>query len=114
MPTYIAQISAWARTATASPCARRSRSAPPAICRSSTLTRLAIAALAGQIPSCKLRTLWSTRIKAVGYKKSLSIDAADALIDFETAKPAPAGRDIRATVKALAAHPVDYEGRELS
>jgi hypothetical protein len=26
-------------------------------------------------------------MKAVGYKKSLPIDAADALIDFETAKP---------------------------
>ena len=33
-------------------------------------------------------------MKAVGYKKSLPIDAADALIDFETAKPAPKGRDI--------------------
>ena len=30
-------------------------------------------------------------MKAVGYKKSLPIDAADALIDFETVKPQPAG-----------------------
>ena len=33
-------------------------------------------------------------MKAVGYKKSLPIDAADALVDFETAKPEPRGRDI--------------------
>ncbi len=30
-------------------------------------------------------------MKAVGYKKSLPIDAADPLIDFETAKPEPKG-----------------------
>ena len=34
-------------------------------------------------------------MKAVGYQKSLPTDAADALIDFETVKPQPAGRDIR-------------------
>ena len=31
----------------------------------------------------------TTGMKAVGYKKSLPIEAADALIDFETAKPEP-------------------------
>ncbi len=51
-------------------------------------------------------------MKAVGYKKSLPIDAADALIDFETAKPAPAGRDIRVAVKAISANPVDYKVRK--
>jgi hypothetical protein len=30
-------------------------------------------------------------MKAIGYKKSLPIEAADALIDFETAKPEPRG-----------------------
>ena len=30
-------------------------------------------------------------MKAVGYKKSLPIEDADALIDFETAKPEPEG-----------------------
>ena len=51
-------------------------------------------------------------MKAVGYKKSLPIDAADALIDFETAKPEPRGRDIRVAVKAISANPVDYKVRK--
>src|SRR3981189_926555 len=52
------------------------------------------------------------QMKAVGYKKSLPIDAADALIDFETAKPEPAGHDIRVAVKAISANPVDYKVRK--
>jgi zinc-binding alcohol dehydrogenase family protein len=51
-------------------------------------------------------------MKAVGYKKSLSIDAADALIDFEAPKPEPIGRDIRVAVKAISANPVDYKVRK--
>ena len=51
-------------------------------------------------------------MKAVGYKKSLPVDAADALIDFETAKPEPRGRDIRVAVKAISANPVDYKVRK--
>jgi zinc-binding alcohol dehydrogenase family protein len=51
-------------------------------------------------------------MKAVGYKKSLPIDAADALIDFETAKPQPTGRDIRVAVKAISVNPVDYKVRK--
>jgi zinc-binding alcohol dehydrogenase family protein len=51
-------------------------------------------------------------MKAVGYKKSLPIDAADALIDFEASKPDPTGRDIRVTVKAISANPVDYKVRK--
>src|SRR5271169_1243390 len=52
------------------------------------------------------------QMKAVGYKKSLPIDAAEALIDFEAAKPEPKGRDIRVAVKAIAANPVDYKVRK--
>jgi NADPH2:quinone reductase len=52
------------------------------------------------------------QMKAVGYKKSLPIDAADALIDFETAKPEVRGRDIRVAVKAISANPVDYKVRK--
>jgi NADPH2:quinone reductase len=52
------------------------------------------------------------QMKAIGYKKSLPIDAADALIDFETAKPEPKGRDIRVAVKAISANPVDYKVRK--
>src|SRR5258708_934252 len=51
-------------------------------------------------------------MKAAGYKKSLPIDAADALIDFETAKPEPKGRDIRVAVKAISVNPVDYKVRK--
>jgi NADPH2:quinone reductase len=51
-------------------------------------------------------------MKAVGYRKSLPVDAADALIDFETAKPEPVGRDIRVAVKAISANPVDYKVRK--
>jgi zinc-binding alcohol dehydrogenase family protein len=51
-------------------------------------------------------------MKAVGYRKSLPIDAADALIDFETASEAPRGRDIRVAVKAISANPVDYKVRK--
>jgi len=51
-------------------------------------------------------------MKAVGYKKSLSVDDADSLIDFEVAKPEPRGRDIRVAVKAISANPVDYKVRK--
>ena len=51
-------------------------------------------------------------MKAVGYKKSLSIEAPDALIDFETAKLEPKGRDIRVAVRAISANPVDYKVRK--
>lgn len=51
-------------------------------------------------------------MKAVGYKKSLPIDAPDALVDFETAKPEPKGRDIRVAVKAISVNPVDTKVRK--
>jgi zinc-binding alcohol dehydrogenase family protein len=54
----------------------------------------------------------TTNMKAIGYKKSLPIEAPEALIDFETAKPEPRGRDIRVAVKAISANPVDYKVRK--
>jgi zinc-binding alcohol dehydrogenase family protein len=51
-------------------------------------------------------------MKAVGYKKSLPIEDADSLIDFETAKPEAKGRDILVAVKAISANPVDYKVRK--
>ncbi|RTL50201.1 MAG: zinc-binding alcohol dehydrogenase family protein [Bradyrhizobiaceae bacterium] len=51
-------------------------------------------------------------MKAVGYKKSLPIDAADSLVDFEAAKPEPKGRDIRVAVKAISVNPVDAKVRK--
>src|SRR5258707_15522440 len=51
-------------------------------------------------------------MKAVGYKKSLPIDAGDALIDFEAPEPEPTGRDIRVAVKAISVNPADYKMRK--
>jgi zinc-binding alcohol dehydrogenase family protein len=51
-------------------------------------------------------------MKAIGYKKSLPINEAESLIDFETAKPQPKGRDILVAVKAISANPVDYKVRK--
>src|SRR6201999_3663335 len=51
-------------------------------------------------------------MKAVGYQKSLPIDAAEALFDFEAPKPEPRGHDIRVAVKAISANPVDYKVRK--
>ena len=44
-------------------------------------------------------------MKAVGYKKSLPIEDAQSLFDFEAAKPEPKGRDVRVAVKAISANP---------
>ena len=44
-------------------------------------------------------------MRAVGYQKSLPVEDANSLIDFETAKPEPKGRDIRVAVKAISANP---------
>lgn len=51
-------------------------------------------------------------MKAVGYQKSLSIDAAESLIDFETEVPEPRGRDLRVAVKAVSVNPVDTKVRK--
>ena len=51
-------------------------------------------------------------MKAVGYQKSLPVDDANSLFDFEAAKPEPKGRDIRVAVKAISANPVDYKVRK--
>src|SRR5436309_14299171 len=51
-------------------------------------------------------------MKAVGYRKSLPIEATDALIDFEAAEPEPRGRDLRVAVKAVSVNPVDTKVRK--
>lgn len=51
-------------------------------------------------------------MKAVGYQKSLPIEAEEALVDFETATPDPTGGDIRVAVKAVSVNPVDYKVRK--
>src|ERR1700752_1981962 len=52
------------------------------------------------------------RMKAVGYQKSLPIEDASSLIDFEAARPEPKGRGIRVAVKAISANQVDYKVRK--
>ena len=51
-------------------------------------------------------------MKAVGYRKSLPIDAAEALMDFEAAKPEPKARELRVAVKAVSVNPVDTKVRK--
>jgi zinc-binding alcohol dehydrogenase family protein len=51
-------------------------------------------------------------MKAVGYTKSLAIDAADSLFDFDAPKPEPQARDIRVAVKAISVNPVDTKVRK--
>lgn len=51
-------------------------------------------------------------MKAVGYHKSLPIDAPDALLDVETTVPAPTGRDLRVAVKAISVNPIDTKVRK--
>lgn len=50
-------------------------------------------------------------MQAVGYKKSLPIDNADALFDLQTAKPEPTGRDLCVAVKAVSVNPIDTKVR---
>lgn len=51
-------------------------------------------------------------MKAVGYQKSLPIEAAASLVDFETSKPEPTGHDIRVAVRAISVNPVDCKVRK--
>lgn len=51
-------------------------------------------------------------MKAVGYRKTGSIDRADALIDFEADKPSPKGRDLLVKVQAVSVNPIDTKIRQ--
>jgi NADPH2:quinone reductase len=51
-------------------------------------------------------------MRAVGYRRSLPIDQAEALIDLEIDKPVPQGRDLLVQVKAISVNPVDYKVRK--
>jgi NADPH2:quinone reductase len=50
-------------------------------------------------------------MKAIGYRQSLAITEPEALIDFETDKPKPAGRDLLVAVRAVSVNPVDTKVR---
>lgn len=51
-------------------------------------------------------------MRAVGYRKSLPIDAAESLIDVDIPKPVPAGRDLLVEIKAVSVNPVDTKVRK--
>ncbi len=51
-------------------------------------------------------------MKAIGFKKSLSIDENQSLFEFETKKPAPEKRDLLVRIKAISVNPVDYKVRQ--
>ncbi|WP_022950430.1 zinc-binding alcohol dehydrogenase family protein [Leucothrix mucor] len=50
-------------------------------------------------------------MKAIGYQKSLPIDAPNALMDIELPKPAASGKDILVRVEAVSVNPVDAKVR---
>ena len=50
-------------------------------------------------------------MKAVGYRKSGPLNAAEPLVDVELPKPVPAGRDLCVAVKAISVNPVDTKVR---
>ncbi len=50
-------------------------------------------------------------MKAVGYRKSLPIDHAEALLDLDLPKPQAAGRDLLVAVKAISVNPIDFKVR---
>jgi NADPH2:quinone reductase len=50
-------------------------------------------------------------MRAVAYRKSLPITAADALVDIELERPQATGRDLLVAVKAVSVNPVDYKVR---
>lgn len=51
-------------------------------------------------------------MKAVGFRTSLPISAANSFIDFETEKPTPKGRELLVKINAIAVNPVDYKIRQ--
>ncbi len=50
-------------------------------------------------------------MKAIGLTRYLPIDDPDSLVDIELEKPAPSGRDLLVSVKAIAVNPVDCKIR---
>lgn len=50
-------------------------------------------------------------MRAVGYQKSLAIDAVAALVDITLPRPEPGGRDLLVAVKAVSVNPVDTKIR---
>ena len=53
-------------------------------------------------------------MKAIGFKKSLSIEEENSFISFETEKPEPTERDLLVKVQAVSVNPVDTKIRQNS
>ncbi|MBS1497349.1 MAG: zinc-binding alcohol dehydrogenase family protein [Bacteroidetes bacterium] len=53
-------------------------------------------------------------MKAIGFTKSLPIEALDSFIEFETAKPVATGKDLLIKIKAISINPIDYKIRQNS
>ncbi|MDH5181754.1 MAG: zinc-binding alcohol dehydrogenase family protein [Gammaproteobacteria bacterium] len=51
-------------------------------------------------------------MKAIGYRESLPISDANALLDVTLPDPSPAGRDLLVRIKAVAVNPVDTKIRK--
>lgn len=51
-------------------------------------------------------------MRAVGYRNSGPIDAADSLVDIDLPRPAPGERDLLVAVKAISVNPVDTKVRK--
>src|SRR5690606_13986711 len=50
-------------------------------------------------------------MRAVGFRQPLPISQPESLIDFETDRPEPRGRDLLVEIKAIAVNPVDTKVR---
>lgn len=50
-------------------------------------------------------------MRAVGYQRSLPIDDPASLVDIEIPRPAPSGRDLLVSIKAVSVNPVDTKVR---
>lgn len=51
-------------------------------------------------------------MKSIGFYRSLPLSDKESLLDLETEKPSPAGRDLLVRIKAISVNPVDVKTRE--
>ncbi len=54
------------------------------------------------------------KMKAIGFKTSLSIEKEDSFIEFDTPKPIPGAHDLLVKIEAVSVNPVDFKIRQNS